>query len=487
MRLVIKLVLASLVTMVTVLAIYAYLSIVRHRESLVEDMQRDHRTMAGVLVEAIDAVAEQYGEEEARSLVEEVNRRRENVHLEWRPVEPEGDEPAEVTQATFAEDEDGGAPRLETRATVTIRGRPVGTLLLVESFAEGEQVLQTRMLRIGVTALLMLAVGTVVGGSLGALLVGRRVAAMVDQARRVASGDLDRRIERLGTADELGQLGRELNDMTERLAEARARLRDETAARLRTLEQLRHGERLMTVGKLAAGLAHELGTPLNVVTESAKMIARGETSGPETVEYAGIIAEQGERMTRILRQLMDFARRRAPKREEASFRALSESTIALLMPLADRRSVSLRVEGDDPPPVRVDVGQMQQVLTNLVVNAIQASPESGEVVVDLRACDAVNPSTPDAKPSSHVRITVTDTGPGIAEEDLPRVFEPFFTTKDVGEGTGLGLSVAYGIVVDHGGWIDVEPRRAEGASGRVWGPCASAGGARATDGASLPS
>src|SRR5690606_15803061 len=194
MRLVINLVLASLVAMGAVLAIYAYVSITLHRASLVEDMRRDHRTMAGVLVEAIDATAEQHGEEHARALVEEVNRRRDNVLVEWRPIEPAADEPAEITHTTFDEGGDGREPRLETRATVTIDGEPVGTLLLVESFAEGEELIEGRLLRIGLTALLMLATGTLVGGSLGVLLVGRRVRAMIEQARGVAAGDLDRRI-----------------------------------------------------------------------------------------------------------------------------------------------------------------------------------------------------------------------------------------------------------------------------------------------------
>ena len=190
-------------------------------------------------------------------------------------------------------------------------------------------------------------------------------------------------------------------------------------------------------------------------------------------------------MTGILRQLMDFARRRSPKREEASLLALCESTLALLAPLADRRGVTVHVRETDAPSALIDVGQMQQVLTNLVVNAIQATPSGGEVVMELSTRDATNPSIPEAATAPHVCIEVSDTGEGVAKEHLSRVFEPFFTTKDVGEGTGLGLSVAYGIVVDHGGWIEVAHRDGGGTVFRVWIPI-QPGGGHAASGASLP-
>ncbi|MCX4244319.1 sensor histidine kinase [Paraliomyxa miuraensis] len=474
MRLVLRLVLASLSATVTVLAIYAYISISAHRQSLVADMQVDHRAVVGVLVEAIGTVAERHGLEQAQHLVEDINRRKDNILIEWHLEGGHASQAEQTTHLIIDEGEPGGEPRLETRAQVSLDGGVAGTLVIVESLAAGEQVLQGRVVRIGVTALIMLVSGTLVGAAAGVVLVGRRINAMVDHARSVAEGDLDRRIERVGGDDELGRLGREMNAMTDKLAEARRQLRAETAGRLRAQEQLRHGERLMTVGKLAAGLAHELGTPLNVVTESAKMIARRETTEPETVEYAQIVVEQGERMTRILGQLMEFARRRAPKREDAELQVLVESTAALLRPLADKRAVSITVEGSGPFTAHVDAGQIQQVLTNLIVNAIQASPRGGRVDVTVDHAMLRHPERPDEPKSRWLCIDVRDEGEGISSENLPHVFEPFFTTKDVGSGTGLGLSVAYGLVEEHGGWIEAESPPGRGATFRLAVPIANA-------------
>jgi signal transduction histidine kinase len=485
MRLVISLLLVSLSSSVTVLLIYAWISVADHRQSWIDDMKGDHVAMVGMLIEAMETVAERHGVQQARDLVEDVNARRDNVHLEW--LAPAGGSEiidGGITQTSIAEDDGLGEPRLETRAIVSIAGEPAGTLLLVESSARAERVVVARIRRLEITGLLMLVCGTAVGGLAGVFLVAGRVRAMVSQARRVAAGELDQRIEHLGPDDELAQLGRELNAMTERLGEARRQLLEETEAKLRALDQLRHGERLITVGKLAAGFAHELGTPLNVVTVSAKMIADGDAVGAEVPEYARIIAEQGLRMSKILGELMAFARRRAPERVETDLRALVDATCKLLTPLADRHEVVLRVTGSERADARIDPGQIQQVVANLVVNAVHASPRGAQVAVHVEVEARSESSTASGAKSTWVAITVQDRGEGILPEHRDRVFEPFFTTKDVGAGTGLGLSVAYGLVSEHGGEIEVESDAAIGTVFHVRLP--TNGGLDATDGEKLP-
>jgi two-component system, NtrC family, sensor kinase len=455
MRLVIQLVVASLCATIVVLALYAYVSLSLQRDEFIEDMRDDHDAIVGVLVEAIEAAAAELGEARAHELVAAVNRREDNVQIEWRPFDVTRDDAGEgVVHISIPDDES----IVRSWASLRVDGATVGTLELTESFAPHERDLQGRAWRLGLTALVMIATGLLVGGSAGAVLVGRRVRALVDHARRIADGDLDARIvQGVGAKDELGVLGRELNDMTMRLDAARRRLEQESRARLEALAQLRHGERLMTVGKLAAGIAHELGTPLNVVTESAKMIARGETTAGETTEYATIVAEQGERMTRIVRQLLDFARVQAPRRVDADLVALTRASATLLAPLAERHGVQLRIEADAAlPATALDPLQIGQVLTNLIVNAIQASPPGAEVVVRVAA-----------HPDGGASLEIVDCGSGIAADDLPHVFEPFFTTKDVGQGTGLGLSVAHGLVAEHGGRIEVSSEPGRGTTFRV--------------------
>ena len=168
-------------------------------------------------------------------------------------------------------------------------------------------------------------------------------------------------------------------------------------------------------------------------------------------------------MTKIIRQLLDFARASTPHKAAVDLRQVVGQTVDLLRPLAEKRNVELRLAaGGEPAVAEIDAGQIQQVLTNLIVNAVEAMPGGGKADIAVRSQAACPPDGGDARPSSYYAVEVRDEGVGIAEEHVWRLFEPFFTTKDVGEGTGLGLSIAYGIVQEHGGWIDVTSRPGAG-------------------------
>ena len=222
---------------------------------------------------------------------------------------------------------------------------------------------------------------------------------------------------------------------------------------------------LTTVGKLASGIAHELGTPLNVVSGRARLIRDGEVDGAEAVDSARIVAEQADRMTAMIRQLLDFARPRALQKAP---RQRHEPGGARRRAGRDdreepRRSRSRRPLHDDALRVEADDGQLNQVLINLVVNAIQATPNGG--TVDRSPSKRVEQTAPpyvESAGKQWLAIAIADTGIGMDAETRRRIFEPFFTTKAVGDGTGLGLSVTWGIVREHGGWIDVDSRARQG-------------------------
>ncbi len=300
---------------------------------------------------------------------------------------------------------------------------------------------------------------------LGVVFIGTPVKRLVAKARRVGAGDLAGPLT-LRQNDELGELAREINLMCERLS-------DEQAARAGAMDQLRHAERLTTVGKLASGMAHELGTPLNVVAGRARLIVGGEVLGEEAKASARIIIDQADRMTRLIRQLLDFARPRPPAKERTDLRWIAGRVVSLLEPIAQKAGVTVTVvpapapaEGDDDHAVdttaSVDEGQLQQVVTNLVLNAIQATPTGGRVELSVRRADETAPADVGTPARTYVRIDVVDTGSGMDAPTAKRVFEPFFTTKPVGDGTGLGLSVSWGIVREHGGWISVESEPGQG-------------------------
>ncbi|NUP04439.1 MAG: HAMP domain-containing protein [Polyangiaceae bacterium] len=302
---------------------------------------------------------------------------------------------------------------------------------------------------------------------LGVFFVGRPVRALVAQARRIGAGDFSEPL-RLRQRDEIGDLAREFDTMRERLARARDELKAATDAKLAALDQLRHVERVATVGKLAAGVAHELGTPLQVVSGYARLIAEDDDSGRETRDNAGVIHEQTVRMTTIIRQLLDFARRRSTERSQTNLGDVLDRAVRLLTPVAERAGVRIETTLSDQEPFRafVDAEQIIQVLSNLVVNAVQAMPLGGTIVVGIaRAMRDV-----DGKVEPHVLVSVRDTGIGMSPDVRNHVFEPFFTTKPTGQGTGLGLSVAYGIVTDLGGHFEVESEPDRGSTFTVWLP-----------------
>ena len=306
---------------------------------------------------------------------------------------------------------------------------------------------------------------------LGLVLVGRPLAALVTQARRIGEGDLSYRIA-ISRRDEIAELGHEMNRMCERLRDARESERAQTDAKMRALSQLRHADRLATVGRLAAGLAHELGTPLNVVQARARQMAGGTLGPTDVSEKARIIVEQVARMTRLIRQLLDFARKGELQPTDVDVRALVERAVTLLEPIARKGGVSLAVAGRRGAPAGPhrpgtdDAGRPQ--------SRDERGPRDGfgEGGHDRAwaGAGACRPPRTDAASRLASASRCAMRGAGIASEALPRIFEPFFTTKDVGEGTGLGLSVAYGIVKDHGGWIDVASRVGEGSAFTVWLP-----------------
>jgi signal transduction histidine kinase len=259
--------------------------------------------------------------------------------------------------------------------------------------------------------------------------------------------------------------------MCDRLAEANERAARETTARMAALEQLRHADRLATVGKLAAGIAHELGAPLQVISGRARMLCEGEVSAAEVAQNARIVIEQSDRITRIVRQLLDFARRRSAEKSRTDLCGVARRTLSLLEPLADKRGVSLSLAaGEGPVEADADAGQIQQALINLVVNGIQSMKSGGRVWVTVLRERVVPPSDVGGPEALHACIEVKDEGEGMPPEVIAQLFEPFFTTKDVGEGTGLGLPVAYGIVREHEGFITVESEVGKGSRFRVYLP-----------------
>ena len=332
-----------------------------------------------------------------------------------------------------------------------------------------------RMTLVSMAAMALCAVGIVYVA--GIRMVGRPLEQLVEKTRRAGEGDFSRPVE-IRSHDELAQLGAALNAMCTQLAAQQQTIRDELEARRATEDQLRHADRLKTVGRLAAGVAHEVGTPLNVVSGRAGLIARGKLSPAEITSSAEIIQAESRRIAAIVRQLLDFARQNAPRRVQVDPRTLIESTVQLLQPLAKKQAVAIQVQAaDDCPQLLADEGQLQQVLTNIIVNGIQAMPNGGQLIV--RVADAMSERLDGegaleagrtGPTEDGCRIEIEDQGVGIPEDQLGQIFDPFFTTKEVGQGTGLGLSISHSIIEEHGGTIRAASRLGQGTRFTIYLP-----------------
>jgi two-component system NtrC family sensor kinase len=365
---------------------------------------------------------------------------------------------------------DNGEAHLFTYVPVLVREGRVGALELSESSSVRDAYVHSTVVRTFFLAVGLVLLSAMLSAVLGVLMIGRPLRNLSRKAERIGAGDFSGPIAVRGH-DELSEVGARVNRMCDQLVEARDAIRKETASRIAALEQLRHADRLKTVGTLASGVAHELGTPLNVVSGRARLIASGDLSGAEVIESANIVRAQSERMTAIIRQLLDFARTSSTERTRVDVRALVEQCLELLAPMARKHNAALRAEDEGGPCwARVNADEIQQVLMNLIVNALQAVPQSGTVEVGLRDEHKSHPQHPGASEQAWACISVRDDGKGISEDALGRLFDPFFTTKDVGEGTGLGLSIVHGIIQDHGGWIDVTSKLGEGSRFDVYLP-----------------
>ncbi len=467
MRLVRQLTIYLLLAIAAVLAVDTALSIESHLELFEADLRQDQIAIGEALRPSLESAWRTGGEASAQELVQALAKRETGTRVRLVLAEPDTPQ-GRILQRR---DQREGEPRYRTLMPLDVQSaRPV-TLEISEPIAHERAYMARRVRGTLLTAAAEVVACGLVAWIVGLRVVGRPIQALVAKARRIGAGDFSSPL-RLRGRHEISLLAEELNGVAASLDAAAREFAAESAARIAALEQLRHADRLTTVGKLASGLAHELGTPLNVVSGRAAMIANRELEEPgEIQDSARIIGEQVERMTRIVRKLLDFARRQTPEKRRVELASLARGSVEMLEPLARRRGVELAIEVEAPGVLLfADPGQLQQVLANIVVNAVHASPSGASVSIRLREQQLAGDAASGRLAGRYAILEVVDRGEGIPEESMAAIFDPFFTTKPVGEGTGLGLSVAYGILQEHGGWIEAESTLGHGSCFRIWLP-----------------
>jgi len=271
---------------------------------------------------------------------------------------------------------------------------------------------------------------------------------LVFASQQLAKGNLEYEVK-LKSKDEIGKLGETFNIMASSLKERDERLKEYTQ------QQIMKSERLATLGQLAAGVAHEINNPLGAVLMYAHLsLEEMEAEDPRRKNLEKAIGE-ATRCKDIVKGLLDFARQTEPKVEESDANEILQRTLSLLENQALFQNVKItKALSPSLPKAMMDGSQIQQVFTNIILNAAEAIDGEGELTVATRMA-------PDGE---SIEIEFTDTGCGILQENLEKMFDPFFTTKEVGNGTGLGLAVSYGIVARHKGTIDVKSKPGKGST-----------------------
>ena len=262
----------------------------------------------------------------------------------------------------------------------------------------------------------------------------------------ISRGDFSVRVE-TQSANEIGELETTFNLMASSL-----QARDEEIGRLNR-QHLMRSEKLASIGRLAAGIAHEINNPLtSVLTFGSLLLRKAETDGQK--EKLDIIVKETTRVREIVRRLLNFSRQTEPRKENCDINLIVESALSLTKNQLKARenAITVKKELGELPSLQLDPNQMLEVFVNIIINAMDAMAKGGELGIETGL-------TEDAKA---VEIRISDTGCGISKENLEKVFDPFFTTKEVGKGTGLGLAVTYGIIDGHNGSIDVESEVGKG-------------------------
>lgn len=379
-----------------------------------------------------------------------------------------------VTRAVAA----GGDRYWEVLAPIAFEGGVAGAVAVKFSTMRADELAS----RIRFWAVTLMVVSVVLMGLLMSaavqLVVDRPIRRFMDAIGAVAADGVPAPVD-VRTTDEFGRLAGRFNEMVARLGrfneELRTRITDATGEldrRYQQVEQLNallfemqrrlsHAERLALSGRVMAEVAHEIGTPLHSVAGHLEMLRKDvppAALGDDAARRLSIIESQVARVIDIINRLLDITRQPRGVRGSVDVERLARDTAELVRPGLTSAGVALDVRAEPGlPPIRGQKDQLQQVILNLLTNAIDATPAGGRIEVTTRA----RPGDTD------VEITVADTGPGIPEADRKRIFEPFFSTKDAGRGTGLGLFITAEIVREHQGQIDVAARAGGGSVFRV--------------------
>jgi signal transduction histidine kinase len=474
-----RLVILLMLALMVITGVYDYVRLVRERERLADQTQEDERVFTETLALAVSRNV-RWGRTtaELKELLDDILARPGLVAVTI--YDPDGQVVAEnvapgftpptidETVRTALKKKEAASGLLATESGQLLRyiqpfrwpGGRTGSIEVRQTLGGTERefrraVRENILSRLVVLALLVLSVVAVTRWS-----IARPIRALMEGAQAVGRGDLTQRIE-LARRDEVGQLAEEFNRMATNLQAANEELVRQAEERLRLEQEVQQAQKLAAVGMLAAEVAHEIGTPLNVISGRAEVLGRVVPPDHSERRHLDVILKQTQRISGIIRALLDYTRPRRPNRRAENIVPVLGRVADILLERSRRRGARIQLDlSVGLPQVLMDPDQIQQVFLNLLMNALDASPQGGVV----RVTTGENPKLPTEGRAGIVRgkatapclaVHVVDAGRGLTGEQLDHVFEPFFSTKGHGVGTGLGLPIAEEIVRAHRGEIEM--------------------------------
>jgi two-component system NtrC family sensor kinase len=325
----------------------------------------------------------------------------------------------------------------------------LGVLDITMPLDEVDRGMQASRIRLLFFAIIAIASISVIIYLLLKQIVVKPVSQIVEATHHVATGDLNYNVT-LNKNDEIGELAKSFNEMTHKLSEAQ--------------RQLYQSDKLASVGRLASGVAHEINNPLTGVLTYSSFLLKRVDDKPEFKEDLEVIVRETKRCRDIVKGLLDFARQSQPAKRQADLNEIIVHASRIVQNQLSIHHIKLEQNLDSKLPlIYADVNQIQQVLVNLLVNAIDAIGENGGNIAVTTGLvkNGKRVAAGPAPEKEYIRIKVTDTGCGIPAEDLQKIFDPFFSTKGQ-KGTGLGLAVVWGIIEKHNGRITVDSKVGKG-------------------------
>jgi len=287
---------------------------------------------------------------------------------------------------------------------------------------------------------------SVVFGLLIVNIISKPVKMVVENLKVISDGDVDRKIHII-RKDEIGELANAFNEMQSRLLKSRDKLKH-------AQKEIYHAEKLASIGRLAAGVAHEINNPLMGLKNCAQSIYAEPQNIDQTKNYVELMKEGLEKIESIVQKLLDFAHKKSHSHDEIDLKNSLERVLQLVEYRLEKNNIKILSNYDpDLNPIFADSQLLEEVFMNILINSVDAMPRGGKIIIETHNVD-----------DNNVQVKIEDNGIGISEDHIDNIFDPFFTTKAIGKGTGLGLSVSLTIIEELGGKIMVESEIDKGSS-----------------------